>query len=167
MFTSSASEKLPNSFRHTANGLKHLCSRCEQWLPADSEHFTTERQARFGLGGYCRPCNARTAASWRSTNPTKAAAQSARRHGRERLASGKFTADDQEVLVAEYGYKCLCCSRHQSICGQLVADHVVPISVGGSHDRANRQPLCGRCNRRKAAASVDYRPLWATSRKAA
>ena len=39
----------------------------------------------------------------------------------------------------------------------LEADHVVPLTRGGSDDISNSQPLCGSCNRRKFVDTVDYR----------
>jgi 5-methylcytosine-specific restriction protein A len=38
----------------------------------------------------------------------------------------------------------------------LEADHVVPLTKGGSNDISNIQPLCGTCNRRKFVNIVDY-----------
>ncbi len=40
----------------------------------------------------------------------------------------------------------------------LEADHVVPLTRGGTDDIGNIQPLCGVCNRRKFTSVVDYRP---------
>lgn len=39
----------------------------------------------------------------------------------------------------------------------LEADHVVPLTRGGSNDISNIQPLCGTCNRSKFVKGVDYR----------
>ena len=39
----------------------------------------------------------------------------------------------------------------------LEADHVVPLTRGGSDDISNIQPLYGSCNRKKFVDIVDYR----------
>ncbi len=39
----------------------------------------------------------------------------------------------------------------------MEADHVVPLTKGGTDDIGNIQPLCGACNRKKFVAIIDYR----------
>ena len=50
--------------------------------------------------------------------------------------------------------RCLCCGQ----VSDLTADHVVPLSIGGSNWIANIQPLCCLCNQRKTCRSIDFRP---------
>ena len=69
-------------------------------------------------------------------------------------SSGNFTAQEFEELCEEYGNRCLCCGVTGVV---LEADHVVPLSRGGSDDIGNIQPLCGTCNRGKFVETVDYR----------
>jgi len=58
--------------------------------------------------------------------------------------------------VARHGLMCLGYLvaphpvNHES---ELQLDHVVPLADGGAADYSNAQILCGRCNRRKGAAS--------------
>jgi hypothetical protein len=42
----------------------------------------------------------------------------------------------------------------------LEADHIVPLTRGGTDDIDNIQPLCGTCNRKKFVSIVDYRSGW-------
>lgn len=52
------------------------------------------------------------------------------------------------------GNRCLKCGA-----GRVTRDHIVPLSRGGLNHPANLQPLCVRCNNRKADQIVDYRSL--------
>ena len=67
---------------------------------------------------------------------------------------GSFTAKEFRELCERYGNKCLCCGVTGVV---LEADHVVPLTRGGSDDISNIQPLCGTCNRSKFVSIVDYR----------
>jgi 5-methylcytosine-specific restriction endonuclease McrA len=69
--------------------------------------------------------------------------------------SGHFTAEEFDALCSVYGYACLCCGATDR---KLEADHVVPLTRGGSDGIGNIQPLCGEYNRRKFTATIDYRP---------
>jgi 5-methylcytosine-specific restriction endonuclease McrA len=69
--------------------------------------------------------------------------------------NGHFTAEEFYALCSVYGYACLCCGATDR---KLEADHVVPLTRGGSDGIENIQSLCGECNRRKFTAIIDYRP---------
>lgn len=86
-------------------------------------------------------------------NPALKVAANHRRRARELRAEGTFTASQWNDLCALYGYMCLCCNKHKP----LEADHVVPISKGGTNFISNIQPLCRRCNAKKSTDSIDYR----------
>ena len=156
---------LSKTYRQAADGLEHLCSRCQQWLPATPDVFTTERRSKYGLGALCLSCNRKAASRWRTSRPDLAAATSERRHARDRRAPGKFTSTDRAALLDQYRRKCVSCGMHESVCGQLICDHVVPVALGGSHDSSNRQPLCRHCNLKKATSSIDFRPAWTAAAK--
>ena len=157
--TSVTLERLPRSFRLTTGGLERRCSECHEWKAADRRSFVIDRSARLGVGSRCLFCNRHIARQWRKENPRKACVTSARRRARDKQADGIFTEADREQLLAMYGHHCLCCSRHETECGPLEIDHVIPPPIG-THDISNRQPLCSECNRRKRASSVDYRTMW-------
>lgn len=61
------------------------------------------------------------------------------------------------ALVRDYGQKCLCCGDELPL-KELTLDHIVPQSAGGPGALTNLQLLCEKCNRRKGAKEVDYRP---------
>ncbi len=95
---------------------------------------------------------------WAGNNPQKVK-QFKANNGRKRRAAkhasrGNFTAKQFEELCERYGNKCLSCGATGVV---LEADHVIPLTKGGSDAIDNIQPLCGACNRSKFVKSTDYR----------
>jgi len=68
-------------------------------------------------------------------------------------AGGSFTAKEWLDLCSEYDNKCLCCKKRR----KLTADHVIPISKGGTSWINNIQTLCLSCNCSKGDKCTDYR----------
>lgn len=77
-----------------------------------------------------------------------------RRRAKEVSAIGEYTQEQWLELCALYNYGCLACHKNKP----LTADHVVPLSRGGSNDISNIQPLCQSCNSIKHTRIIDYRP---------
>lgn len=96
---------------------------------------------------------------WAEDNPRKVAAAKANNRRKRRAvkhaSDGHFTTKEFEELCDKYGKKCLRCGRAEIV---LEADHVVPLTKGGSDDISNIQPLCGPCSRSKFTGALDYRP---------
>jgi len=92
--------------------------------------------------------------NWRRNNLDKDRAKSARRRARIAGNGGNFTASEWRALKHRSGDSCLRCVRKDVA---LQADHVIPISKGGTNDIGNIQPLCGDCNKTKRQSSTDYR----------
>jgi 5-methylcytosine-specific restriction endonuclease McrA len=96
--------------------------------------------------------------AWAENNPEKVrqfkANNGRKRRAAKRASPGNFTAKEFEDLCDSYGNRCLCCGVTGVV---LEADHVVPLSRGGSDGIENIQPLCGTCNRSKFVKMVDYR----------
>ena len=92
---------------------------------------------------------------WRKNNRRTAAARQSRHRTKKSAAGGSHTAAEWYALVNHYGNKCLCCGRADA---KLTADHVVPVSKGGTSNIDNIQPLCGACNSSKGDKGTDYRP---------
>ena len=95
---------------------------------------------------------------WGKNNAEKVrqfkANNSRKRRAAKHASPGRFTAREFEELCERYGNRCLCCG----VTGVLLeADHVVPLTRGGSDEIGNIQPLCGTCNRSKFVKTVDYR----------
>lgn len=79
----------------------------------------------------------------------------AAKHRRRALErQGHFTAKEWLELVEKYNYTCLCCKATNK---RLEADHVIPLSKGGSNSIDNIQPLCAECNNKKGVQETDYR----------
>jgi predicted restriction endonuclease len=95
---------------------------------------------------------------WAESNPDKVRSAKANNRRKRRAArhasSGSFTAEEFRALCERYGNRCLACGDTEAV---LRADHVVPLTRGGSDDIGNIQPLCGSCNRSKFVSIVDYR----------
>lgn len=96
------------------------------------------------------------AKKWRKENREITLAAAARRRARKAQTGGSYTAKQWEELKVLYGYKCLCCQRTDV---KLTADHVIPLSKGGTSNIENIQPLCQTCNLRKSAKLIDFRPI--------
>lgn len=96
---------------------------------------------------------------WAQENAEKVKAAKANNRRRRRAvknaSKGHFTVEEFDALCSAYGYACLSCGATDRV---LEADHVVPLTRGGSDEISNIQPLCGECNRRKFTAEIDFRP---------
>lgn len=93
---------------------------------------------------------------WQRANPEKIAIYTHRRRAWKRGTTGDFTIQQWAELKAFYGFRCLCCGLTEPEV-TLTADHVIPLSRGGSNDISNIQPLCLSCNTRKHTDATDYR----------
>ena len=77
-----------------------------------------------------------------------------KRRAARHASSGNFSVEEFKELCESYGNKCLACGDAEAV---LEADHVVPLTKGGSDNISNIQPLCGSCNREKFVNIIDYR----------
>ncbi len=95
---------------------------------------------------------------WAENNPEKVRQAKInnlrRRRAARHTSRGHFTVEEFKELCARYGNKCLACGDTEAV---LDADHVVPLTKGGSDSINNIQPLCGSCNRKKFVNIIDYR----------
>jgi 5-methylcytosine-specific restriction endonuclease McrA len=144
------------------------CTGCGEVKPAADFH----RHLRDGLSARCKECCkvqyqenreaiVARAVQWVHEHPERRAATQARgrqrwnnvRRSRITEAGGSYTQAEWEALCVAHGYKCVRCGEPKP----LTVDHVVPVSLGGTSDIGNIQPLCQSCNSRKGNNIEDYR----------
>lgn len=143
------------------------CQRCKKVKPA--VEFYGNRANLDGLTDWCKQCEAQQDQEARKLYPEREHARDHRlfvahpetyraagRRRRARLAQvqGEFTPSEFEELCEAIGYRCPSCRLEYPI---LTADHVVPLSEGGSNDISNIQPLCRSCNSSKGTRTMDFR----------
>jgi 5-methylcytosine-specific restriction endonuclease McrA len=103
--------------------------------------------------------NAQTAA-WAKANPKKRRAKEKAREGRERGATGTFTAADIEAIGKAQRWRCASPACRRSIRKGYHVDHVMPLALGGSNQPRNLALMCAPCNQAKHA----HHPIeWAQS----
>lgn len=96
------------------------------------------------------PEKARAAVSkYRSANPDVGLALNHAYRARQKQAQGKFTSREWKALKASYHGRCVYCGN-----AATTADHVVPISRGGSNSIENIAPACRPCNSSKNDTSL-------------
>lgn len=129
--------------------------KSRRWVQANPEK-NREKSKRFRDSNLERSLE-RTR-QWRLNNPDKnrasEIAHGQKRQAQKRANGGYFSAKQFLELCTLYDHRCLCCGEEAA----LSADHIVPLSKGGSNDITNIQPLCLPCNQRKCAKTIDYRP---------
>lgn len=81
-------------------------------------------------------------------------------------AGSSFTLAEWLALLEACNWSCVACGVHVSEIKAiypgrdlvLEVDHITPLSIGGSGDISNIQPLCQACNNKKRKKVIDYRP---------
>jgi 5-methylcytosine-specific restriction endonuclease McrA len=89
----------------------------------------------------------------RKTHKEEIKAQKQRRRALKNNCGDKFTGKEWVDVCNKYKNRCLCCNKRKP----LTADHVIPLSRGGTNGIDNIQPLCRSCNSRKGTKTMDYR----------
>ena len=85
---------------------------------------------------------------WAQKNREKVSFYAKEYYRRKKGAVGSHTLGDWETLKKQYGFQCPRCGRSEPEI-KLEADHIIPLSKGGSNYIENIQPLCRSCNASK------------------
>jgi len=108
------------------------------YFQAKHPEWDRERRARYPRG---------------PKDPDRERERKRRRRFQKAQSAAHYTQEQWKELQAKYGNICLRCGQ----CKTLVADHVVPLALGGADSIDNIQPLCADCNAWKNVQIVDYR----------
>ena len=144
-------EKDPEKFRNRSaiyrkNNPEKVKNSVSKWSEENKE-YRKEYKKKY------RKKNKKKITQYRKDNPDKYRAYKANRKTRQTKAGGKLTEKQWVEMCALYNNKCVCCHKRN----KLTADHVVPVSKGGTSNIDNIQPLCVSCNSKKGTKSTDYR----------
>jgi 5-methylcytosine-specific restriction endonuclease McrA len=82
---------------------------------------------------------------WKHNNKNKILLMTQKRRIILKTQIGDFTTNDWENIKKYYNYKCAYCGLPK----KLTIDHIIPLSIGGKHDKNNIAPACINCNSSK------------------
>ena len=154
--------KLSSEFDTGKNpgGMRECCKACRKALAVSKRIANAAKNERPYYPSIKLPPEVKRQRSsqrtcqWQRNNPEKVKAKASCRRARKKQSSGSFTASEWTELCRLYNNVCLCCGSSAKLC----ADHIVPLSRGGSNSISNIQPLCISCNSKKHTKTIDYRP---------
>lgn len=95
------------------------------------------------------------AKKWKCRNPQKIKVLKKNYEHRKRGADGAFTKADVDFIFGKQGGRCLTCDVVFSVGVPYTIDHNVPVSRGGTNWPNNLGLLCGLCNSKKGAKTLD------------
>lgn len=115
------------------------CAKCAK------EHARIEQLKRYANDPVYRERMLQAGRKYRKSHRESERNREHIREYRERGASGRHSAKEWRELLDRTGHRCVKCGTPESE-AKLTRDHIVPITLGGTNDISNIQPLCGRCN---------------------
>lgn len=153
---------------HAAQMRQARAEKPEMYQAIERKRYNTEKrqQWREGYNYYERHSEKlrQYQVEWRQNNKEKFSGYMRLARQRREAAEGITTEKQWKKIVQYYcpDGRCLNCGQKfvRDITNRkLTQDHVVPISLGGTHWPDNMQPLCYACNCSKSDHSCeDYRP---------
>lgn len=159
-FISLSCETCHNTFSihrrfYNFRGAKYCSKQCSPQISRFIIGVAKENHPNFRHGLAVKENRKEYAKIHRKQNPEKYRMYSMHRVALERNAEGTYSFEQWEELKNKFGNMCLCCKRTEPEI-ILSADHILPLSKGGSNDISNIQPLCRSCNYRKHAKFINY-----------
>ena len=94
---------------------------------------------------------ARTRA-WKQANKDAVCGYHSCRKAMKLGSGGGHTNEQWRQLCASVGHRCVKCGDDV----KLTRDHIIPLSIGGSNNVDNIQPLCLSCNLSKGVSAIAY-----------
>ena len=132
----------------------YTCSGCKKHCEIKRKEFTEGRGKFCNILCYRKNTKLKGAFGekhnrWKGGMPVIAY------RARKRGAKGRFTKKQWEELKTKYNFTCLSCRKSEPEI-KLSADHVVPLTKGGTNYISNIQPLCRPCNSSKSTKTINY-----------
>ena len=130
------------------DGLRSNCRACDaayaRWYRGEYPDRAQAADIRWELAHPGRKAELGTI--WERKYPEKQAAYAASRRARRLSAPGRgLTAAEWQRILTDAQGKCFYCGKS----APLTRDHVVPLALGGAHDKDNIVAACGACNSSK------------------
>lgn len=145
-----------------------VCRACKRELPFTDEHFPRQKGTRYGLVYLCRDCASKKSKRWAKDNPERhnqknretrkqkpqhyraiARIATQRYRARKRDVGGEYTIEDLQAQFTRQNGKCYWCNEDLDP-ENYQADHVIPVSRGGSNGPENIVCACAWCNQSKS-----------------
>jgi hypothetical protein len=127
------------------------CSTCK--ICKEKSEFKKNKAQRDGFCNYCKTCANDSQNKYLFENPGKRKQHKQARRAFELGAEGTFSDQEWYDLLEKYKGICPGCGKMKD---KFAADHIVPLSRGGTNWISNIQPLCKSCNSSKHAKTIRF-----------